>query len=145
LRARFRDGVPVFGSDMRAVIARVQVTAADESTLDYQLPLTVGSDGETRGTHRDRLASVVGATERGFIADAVGDPAFRRRLLQAIRDAETFTDGNLRWVAERYAAELPLPSAGSRLFGGEQSNTSIAYGDRAIVKLYRQPDAWPES
>ncbi|MET0153566.1 MAG: phosphotransferase [Candidatus Binatia bacterium] len=147
LRARFRDSVPIFGSDMRALIARVQVTAADESTLDFQLPLTVGSDLESWGIHAERLANVAGATEQGFIADAAGDPAFRGRLLQAVRDAETFTDGNLRWVVERYAGDLPPPGTDSRLLGGEQSNTSIAYADCAIVKLYRRltPGPNPEA
>jgi len=137
LRAHFRDRVPVFGSDVPAVIARVQVASDDESTLDYQLPRI----------HGGHLANVVGATERGFIADAAGDPAFRRRLLQAVRDAETFADGELRWVAERYGGELPPIGADSRLVGGEQSNTSIAYADRAIVKLYRRltPGLNPEA
>jgi maltose alpha-D-glucosyltransferase/alpha-amylase len=147
LRARFRDTVAIFGSDVPAVIARVQVTAADDSTLDYQLPLTVGSALERWGIHANRLANVVGASEQGFVADAVGDPAFRRRLLQAMRDAETFTAGSLRWVVRRYAGELPALGTDSRLLGGEQSNTSIAYADRAIVKLYRRltPGPNPEA
>jgi maltose alpha-D-glucosyltransferase/alpha-amylase len=50
-------------------------------------------------------------------------------------------------VVERYAGDLPPLDADSRLFGGEQSNTSIAYADRAIVKLYRRltPGPNPEA
>jgi maltose alpha-D-glucosyltransferase/alpha-amylase len=52
----------------------------------------------------------------------------------------------VRWVVERepgMPADLPAP----RLAGGEQSNTSLIFGDRAIMKLYRrlEPGEHPDA
>ncbi|MGW5646079.1 maltokinase N-terminal cap-like domain-containing protein [Saccharopolyspora sp. NPDC003752] len=73
---------------------------------------------------------------------AVRDPAFGRLLLQLI--ASDTTVGELRFRPEdgvRLDTGVP-----SRLLGAEQSNTSLVYGNRYILKLFRRvfPGTNPE-
>jgi trehalose synthase-fused probable maltokinase len=70
------------------------------------------------------------------VYDATLDPDFRRALLDAIAGARTFQSAA---VSARPVDGAAVPAAaGSRVGTAEQSNTSIVYGDRVIVKLFRR-------
>ena len=140
LRARVRDVIPVFGAEMDAAIVRVDVT--NGSTATYQLPLLVRR-GDLRTLDDGALAAVEAGEERGLIVDAPRDEAFRACLLRALRDGERYEAGGVRWCVETRAAELPPADMPSRVLGGEQSNTSILYGEQAMLKIYRRLSAGP--
>jgi trehalose synthase-fused probable maltokinase len=140
LQARLRDVIPIFGGDIDAAIVRVDVTNGVGAT--YQLPLLV-RPGDLRTLDDGALAAVEAGEERGLMVDAPRDDAFRARLLVALRDRERYEAAGCRWYAESYDAPLPPPGTSSRVLGGEQSNTSILYGEQAMLKIYRRLTAGP--
>ncbi len=89
---------------------------------------------------RDRYAVPLGVTSRATpIADALEDTAFCLSLLDLVaRGAAVGGEhGEVRGVpTAAFPATLPLLSA--RRIGGEQSNTSVAFGDRLIMKHFRR-------
>ena len=118
-RARVVDAVPVGDAGW---IARVDVTLRD-GVERYQLTLR-GQESGVRG-------------EGDELAEGLEDPAFRRALGEALVRGTTLEGAGARWVIEWTGPvpdELPAP----RVVGAEQSNTSLIFGDRAIMKLYRR-------
>jgi maltokinase len=80
----------------------------------------------------------------GRIEVSLADPALARSLLRALRREDAVeTDGG----SIEFELLAPLPDLGdARPVGGEQSNSSIVYGERAILKAYRrlEPGESPE-
>jgi maltose alpha-D-glucosyltransferase/alpha-amylase len=84
------------------------------------------------------------------VCDATADAAFREALREALaagRELEGRDAGGrvVRWRARRVGddrrLDAPLPS---RVGGAEQSNTSLLYGQAAIVKLFRRLESGPQ-
>lgn len=75
---------------------------------------------------------------RWFGSDGASHPAFQSWMLESAKSGATLTsdDGELRWHSSAAAATLPVIPG--RLLSGEQSNSSIVYGDRAIIKVMRR-------
>ena len=142
LSPRFRDVIPLFTEEMDAVLARIDVPAHEGAVTTYQLPILakLGGVDPADPTLLARIETSAGA---GTLVDAAGDEAFRARLLRALHGGEQWESGGLRWIAERTSDDLPAPETPSRVLGGEQSNTSILYGERAMAKLYRRLAAGP--
>jgi maltokinase len=84
-------------------------------------------------------AGPTGAAQAWTAYDALHDPPLTRRLLRAMVDQEAI--GPLRFAAE--------PDAGidtgldSLVLTGEQSNTSMLFGEDAILKVFRRPHPGP--
>jgi len=138
-----------FGGKARA-ISRVAI----ESTvpvLDTQQVLVVRVEYATG--EPDRYAVPLGwsATEDGVLArhgavtihDAVYHAGFRAALLEAIR---TRAQGAVAGEGSAWLDGVVVPE-GSRVLGVEQSNTSIVYGERLFLKLFRrlQPGVNPDA
>jgi maltokinase len=79
--------------------------------------------------------AVIGPADHGQTAyDALYDPALARVLLRAM--AEQSRAGPVRFTSEPGAGiDAALPS---RVLSGEQSNTSLVFGDSAILKVLRR-------
>lgn len=138
-KARVRDVIPLFTEPVETVVARVEVSGAS-SVATYQLPLAVRTGAaEEAGV----LALVESPSARGAVFDAVLDAGFRKRLLAALRGGECFETPAARWSAEPHGSSLPDLDTPSRVLGGEQSHSSIAYGEVAILKIYRRVTAGP--
>ncbi|MFG3281872.1 hypothetical protein [Streptomyces sp. NPDC048111] len=88
------------------------------------------------------IARVAAGPWQGWtLYDAVDDPALLGVLLRVL--AAGGADGGLR--VERTSA-LPLPvGLVPRALSAEQSNTTVAYGDRLLLKLYRRPEPGPHA
>ena len=98
-------------------------------TQHYQL--LVGRRAEARGD----LEHVTIARVGGCCAyDALWDSVATGWLLEAIREGRTV--GDVRFVPEQDATLAP-PSGG-RVLNGEQSNTSVVFGEHSILKLFRR-------
>lgn len=91
---------------------------------------------------------VVPLREASPPADAFDDPAFARALLDLIPRGgrvEGERGAIVGHKASGYPADLPATALAHRL-GGEQSNTSVTFGDALIVKYFRRlvPGVNPE-
>lgn len=103
----------------------------------YQVPLSLREYTEDRLDH-----VLLGHTDDGFVYDALHDKAAMADVLEHF--AAQRTVGGLRFVTEPGAA-LPLGQH-SLVLTAEQSNTSLAYGDVALLKVFRriQPGLNPD-
>jgi maltokinase len=132
------DGPPV------VVIYLVELTYSDSANADepdielYQVPLALYEDPERRLDH-----AFVGwweDPERGWVHayDALHDReamALWQRAFDAASSGDLDVDG-LRF-RRLPGHELDL-EAHSTLFSGEQSNSSVAYGEDALMKVFRK-------
>jgi maltokinase len=123
-----RSDVPLAEGDpeLRDVIVRVAYTDATEE--HYQLLLGVRTDPGERLEH-----AVMGHVGGRAVYDATYDTELTGLLLRLIAEGgktESLVFGN--------AGEKLDVSLHSRVLGGEQSNTSLVYGDDYIVKLFRR-------
>jgi maltose alpha-D-glucosyltransferase/alpha-amylase len=133
-----RGGQPVF-------LTTVEVEYEDGGREQYFLPLTICSSAEAGGLEEKApqaiLATVTGA-RKGVLFDASLDDRFALTLLDAIgRQEQTKTRrGAIRASQTQAFADLRGPDERLAIYRpeGEQSNTSIIYGDRLILKLFRR-------
>ena len=110
-------------ADAQLKLAEVSYQAGDADT--YALPLA--PDGE------------------GRIVDALNDPAFNQVLLEAIARRRRFRGrlGDVVALPTPHLARIrgSIESDGDlapRLAGGEQTNNSVLFGERMIMKLFRR-------
>lgn len=114
-----RDSIPVPGTASTAILLDVRFAEGDTDT--YLL------------TMADQESS----------ADALENPAFAQALLNAIAAEETLAGQHGRLVAchtsafERLRGD-PHQHLPSKVSKAEQSNSSVLYGDRLILKLFRK-------
>lgn len=114
------------------------VRFADGGRDDYLLPLLSVPVGKPGAIPEAALLAVL-HTSAGDAAliEAVGDPAFARALLDLIAGEARVVGPGGTLVAGR---DTPLPDDDltPRPLRAEQSNSSIRYGDRLILKLFRR-------
>ncbi|HEX3390919.1 MAG TPA: phosphotransferase, partial [Streptosporangiaceae bacterium] len=118
------------------IVTVTQSTGSQGSTVDsYQLFLGL------REEMPDHLKHVlVGVADDGRLAyDALHDPDLTRLLLQAIADGGRA--GPLCFAHEP-GAEIDT-SLDSLVLTGEQSNTSLMFGEASILKVFRRPSPGP--
>jgi trehalose synthase-fused probable maltokinase len=123
--------------DPQVVIGVVQVEYADgERPERYLLPLALGEAAE---------AHVILRTARGVLHVAHAEPAFDLALHDAMHHGArwTGTTGEVTGAASPLFAAETKPAFATRLLGAEQSNTSIVFDDRWILKLYGLLDDGP--
>jgi alpha-maltose-1-phosphate synthase len=105
------------------VLALFEVVFADQGRERYCIPVAPPGTGQ------------------GPFADAMADPAFCLAMLEAIRSGATLAGerGTFRFAATPVLAEiLPTAPREPRPIASEQSNTSVVYDRRAILKLLRR-------
>ncbi len=131
------ETVPVRTIDPRLVLALVEVRFHAGTHELYQVPLGVRPSGPRPG--EDTVARV-GAQE---IYDALADPAAGRELAHLMRSGQDVSTP--RGVASfRGVGSWPDGHLGDvRPMGAEQSNTSIVFDERLVLKVYRRVGAGP--
>ncbi len=133
--------------DSNAVFALVEVQYDKGDPETYFLPLGLAFDKDAEQLHEASpntiVAPVVSSHGPGFLHDAVSDDRACAALLAFIeRSKQTpLRNGFIRGVPGaafeglRGPAEAALPV---RRGSAEQSNTSLIFGDRLIMKLFRR-------
>jgi maltose alpha-D-glucosyltransferase / alpha-amylase len=137
-----------------AVLVFLQLTYDDDTTGVYQLALTI-TTGEAAETIRASdpasiVATVTTATGPAILHDAVAREDVRQAILSLIEADAEFPTRNGVLVGHRSSAFAeargtdPLPA---RTGSAEQSNTSILYDAKLILKLFRrlQPGENPDT
>lgn len=113
--------------------AVIAVEFADGGPEDW-FQLLLGSRTRVSG---DLEYAVIGTSGDRTVYDGLADGEISRLLLSLI--VSDTTVGSLRFVPEP-ATEAPIVGPGRPLLG-EQSNSSVIYGERAILKLFRRATA----
>jgi maltose alpha-D-glucosyltransferase/alpha-amylase len=137
-----------------AVIAFLEIAYDDATTDTYQLPLTV-STGEAAELIRANapgsiLATLPSPSGQAVLHDAVASEDLRQALLSVIeRNDELPTQSGV--LRGQQSSVFPTTRGGgplpARTGSAEQSNTSILYDARLIMKLFRrlQPGENPDT
>ncbi len=129
------DGGP---PQLRLALVEARFAAGAEEI--YQLPIVLDGDG---GREDSRIARF--DAEGRYAFDALTDRHAAKRLLDLlVADEEIESDEgrvDFRWVGERLPA-----GAEARPISAEQSNSSVVFGENAILKAYRrlEPGVNPE-
>ncbi len=153
-----RDVVPVPVGDRSAGVVLVDVAYTEGDPELYLIPLTIMGAREAAAVIEAnphaaiaRLAAPNGRRTENVLLDATVDPAFMTALLDAIGGKKRLRGRVGELVGKPEKSFRPV--VGSDRTGlvptpirGEQSNSSIIFGDRAILKLYRvtQPGINPD-
>jgi maltokinase len=97
----------------------------------YQLPLSTYDEPQDRLGH-----ALVGEWDEQFHYDAVHDREAMQAWLRAFADS---TPTSPRGAFHRTSAEHDLDlESHSSLYSGEQSNSSVAFGEDSLMKLFRR-------
>jgi len=137
-----------------AAIVFLELTYADGDIDTYQLPLAI-TTGEAAEALRESapnsiLATLNTAAGPALLHDATADEDFRQRLLTLIATSADLPTAIGRLHAQKSAAFDAARGNGSlpaRIGSAEQSNTSVLYDARLILKLFRrlQPGENPDT
>lgn len=116
----------------RCLLLIIAAHLAGRPAQYYQVPL-----GVRRSMPRWLTAQVVTTVDGDTYYEATADPELMAVLLRRIADQDRPAD--VRFVAEQQGALELAARAGlaARVHRAEQSNTSVVYGDRYILKLFR--------
>ncbi|MGE5619318.1 MAG: maltose alpha-D-glucosyltransferase [Sphingomonadaceae bacterium] len=148
-RTRILDTVLVPFDDTEAYVTLIEVSYAEGDAETYQLFITFSTGEEAERLLQEMPHTVVArvrtmaGTEEGVLHDALVIPGFTLAMLRAIpshrrlRGAEGSLVGtpvrSFRGLREIVAGPLePSP------LKVEQSNSSVAYSDRLVMKLFRK-------
>jgi maltose alpha-D-glucosyltransferase/alpha-amylase len=127
----------------------IAVDFRGEEPQQYFVPLAVEEGREDEALMPFAVARVRRGRHMGLMYGAASSTAFGLALVEAIKnDAEVPSgEGVIRFrKTDRFDPSVELDPADIRRLGAEQSNTSIAFGSRKVLKLYRrlQPGIHPE-
>lgn len=126
-------------------LAEIEVTQGQSKAL-YFFPYTLWwTDVPTSALPFDVLAWVRRGAETGFVSDAFFSADFARQMLELLRNGRdisivTASDKGLICFQPEPVLETmewPEPVPAER-FPGEQSNSSVVLGDKAVLKLIRR-------
>jgi len=140
--------------DTRATILFLQIRYEDGGADTYQLPLalSVGDAAEAlqASSAKSILASFTRTGRTAVLHDATADESFRQTLLSTIAADATAPGSTADIVGHRSTAFETIRGTGplpARTGSAEQSNTSILYGGKLIMKLFRrlQPGENPDT
>ncbi len=144
---RIVESIPILPTAYLTML-RVEYTEGDGET--YVLPIGLAGAEASRELAERRPAAVIAVLQAeaaaGVLYDAVWEPRFCEALLGMIGEGRQHAGRSGDLVASpagvlprlRGDAKVRLPAV---LMGAEQSNTSVRYGDRLILKLYRRLEA----
>jgi maltokinase len=136
-------------ADPGLLLALVQARFATGAHQLYQLPLLVRSGGDGGGALRgngDRSAPIASSGTLS-IHDALGDHDHARVLMERIDADASIDTPQGRFSFHRVNGAGALSGRGSpRAIGVEQSNTSVVFADRLVLKVFRrlEPGINPE-
>lgn len=127
------------GDDLDLVLLEVSYAEGPRERYQVLVQWSRGT-GDAAGAHGSPIAdefltvATIGVEGDRTAYDALYEPAAAKHLLALIDSSATV--GDVRFVKEP-DADLPL-EAPPRVSGAEQSNTSVIFEDRAVLKVFRR-------
>jgi maltose alpha-D-glucosyltransferase / alpha-amylase len=143
---RLGESIPVPHGLGTTHVTMADVSYSDAQPERYLLPLAVAR-GELAEQVWDRAPWAVVARmsePRGAVLiDALADPGFNQALLEAISHRRRYRGRNSDLLALpapilRHLRDVTTDDLAPRLSRSEQSNNSVVFGERLILKVYRR-------
>jgi trehalose synthase-fused probable maltokinase len=151
--AHIIDSVPIPYGDDGATLLFIGVTYADGAREIYLLPVASAFGAEAGRISHERPGAVLAhvaaddarGEERGVLYDAMWDSAVLHVLVRAMEQGARFAGQTGHLQASSTAAYKAMVGSdeplSSRLLSTQQSNTTVAFGQEAVLKLYRRLQA----
>jgi maltose alpha-D-glucosyltransferase/alpha-amylase len=147
--AQISDVIPVPGVVGGAYLTAVAISYAEGDPDTYQLPLAFANAAEAphileRWPHSAiAWVRVHGEEGRGLLYDALGPPAFAEAVLGAVARRRRVAAGRGVLIGSTTRAFLRLRGPETvrleaALSVAEQSNNSVVFGERLILKVFRR-------
>jgi len=146
---RITDLLPFAGDGEPAMLALVEVTYLEGEPETYVLPMVAVREERATQALQDQPDAVIAHLSRGDDPAVLVDGMFDRRFCALLLEAIT----RKRRIAADGASVVGRPSPAMRtalrqvegslepdLFHAEQSNTSVVYGHRLILKVFRRAE-----
>jgi maltose alpha-D-glucosyltransferase/alpha-amylase len=134
-----------------AILSLVQVEYDTGKTDRYFLPLALAFGSAARNLRESSpasiLSTVLSPSGEGVLYDATYDARSCNEILAIIQNSSTaaMQHGTIQGQSSSALAGLLAKSTGKSLAprrsSAEQSNTSVLFGNRLIMKLFRHPEA----
>jgi maltose alpha-D-glucosyltransferase / alpha-amylase len=141
--AEVADIVPLVARGLNAllVLARIHYASGPDET--YSLPLIANTDRAPLPEAPSLKLRPAGKTDAEVFYDALSNEIFLDFLLDAIAQGQSFSGehGEVTATSSTALQSLWEPSEGRlqpSLMKAEQSNSSIVYGKRLVLKLFRR-------
>ena len=140
--------------DTNAAILFLEIRYDDGGSDTYQLPLALSTGTAAEALQATSPNSILATLNRAgrtaVLHDATADESFRQSLLLAIEHDLTVPGKRANLVSHHSSEFAVIRSTGAlqaRTGSAEQSNTSILYGGKLIMKLFRrlQPGENPDT
>jgi maltose alpha-D-glucosyltransferase / alpha-amylase len=140
------DFIPIRQESSYIAIARIEYSEGEPEL--YGLPLSLGMDAKAEDTQRDFADYILAEVEnaaggKAVIYGALWDRDFCNSLLEAVARRRKFRGGHGEVVAWRNANFRALwgsrhPNLEPYRLKTPQRNSSVVYGDRFILKMFRR-------
>jgi maltose alpha-D-glucosyltransferase/alpha-amylase len=150
LSSQIVDAIPMPSPESTAYMVLMQVDYAEGEAETYVLPLTTAVVGQTATLAEQYPQAVVarlrphGEDSEWLLYDALFDKEFCKNLLRAVRRGRRFKGAGSEILASStrafrgaHALDISLEPTPMK---AEQTNTSVIYGNRMILKLFRRLD-----
>jgi maltose alpha-D-glucosyltransferase / alpha-amylase len=146
-RINIRDSIELVTGGNPCYLLILDVSYNEGLPEAYLLPMAFSSaqefdQSQSPGQQVVIAKAILEKGEQVLILDAVHDPRFRASLLHVILNGEVAKGDHAEIRGSPSGDSLLDPKEmtelGSRLVGAEQSNTSVIFGDRVIMKLLRR-------
>jgi maltose alpha-D-glucosyltransferase/alpha-amylase len=147
--ARIRDAIPLANGAREALLLFLEMGYVGRESETYVVPVVYVPAQLALDLMGERPEAVIARikiqqkTEEGFLMDAPADADFCLGLLQRIAQHRRIKGRSGIVAAHATAALQPILGSADKLpapanLRGEQSNTSILYGDKFVLKLFRR-------
>ena len=137
------DTIPIRPSHSHLLMTRVDYTDGDPETYALMAAVASGEDARRiEETSSDAVAAHLECgAERGVLYSALWDRDFLRAMFDAVARRKRIRGDHGEVVGLSLRNGGKTPALEPRVSQTPQSNTSIAFGDKFILKLYRRVEA----